>query len=148
MNFVKKTVVLTGASSGIGYSLTKLLPKENCSLALIARRQILLNNIINELKSYGNKVKTYNCDVGNIIEVKSAFDQIKKDFGKIDIVILNAGVSLRTDINNYSSADAKEIFDTNTLGIVNCVEQILPDYMNRKEGIIVGVTSLAESRGF
>ncbi len=147
MHFENKTIVITGASSGIGYSLAKSLPKENCSLALIARRQYLLKNLINESKKEGT-IRTYQCDVGKVSETKLTFEQIKKDFGSIDIVILNSGVSLRTDIRKYSSSDAKEIFDINTLGIVNCVEQILPDFLEHKSGIIVGVTSLAESRGF
>ena len=94
------------------------------------------------------KVKAYKCDVGNIDEVRNTFEQIKKDFEKIDIAILNAGTSSRADIKNYSSSKAKEIFEANTLGIVNCVEQLLPDFIKRKEGMIVGVSSLAESRGF
>lgn len=148
MDFLNKVVVLTGASSGIGYSLAKLLPKENCYIALISRRKNLLDNLINELKSDAVQVNPYQCDVGKIDEVKLTFDRIKNDFGKIDIAILNAGVSSRSDISKYSSADAKTIFEINTLGIVNCVEQLLPDFIERKNGMIVGVTSLAESRGF
>ena len=148
MNFNNKVVVLTGASSGIGYHLAKLLPKENCFLALIARRKNILNELVNELSNQNNRVKAYQCDVGKLDEVQSTFEQIKKDFGRIDIAILNAGISSRTDIADYSSAQAKEIFDINTLGIVNCVEQVLPNFIQRKDGMIVGVSSLAESRGF
>ena len=148
MDLDKKVVVLTGASSGIGYSLAKLLPKENCFLALLSRRKNVLDNLVNELKNDGRRIKAYKCDVVKIDEVKLTFDQIKKDFGKIDIAILNAGVSSRGSIKDYSAIQAKEIFETNTLGIVNCIEQLLPDFTERKDGVIVGVTSLAESRGF
>jgi len=148
MNFANKIVVLTGASSGIGYQLAKLLPKENCSLALIARRKNILDELVHELSNENNQIKSYQCDVGNVDEVQFTFEKIKKDFGRIDITILNAGVSSRADIKEYSSAQAKEIFEINTLGIVNCVEQVLPDFMKQKNGMIVGVTSLAESRGF
>ena len=148
MNFNNKVVVLTGASSGIGYHLAKLLPKENCFLALIARRKNILSELVNEICNQNNRVKAYQCDVGKLDEVQSTFEQIKKDFGRIDIAILNAGISSRTDIADYSSAQAKEIFDINTLGIVNCVEQVLPNFIQRKDGMIVGVSSLAESRGF
>ena len=148
MDLDKKVVVLTGASSGIGYSLAKLLPKENCFLALLSRRKNILDNLVNELNNDGRRIKAYKCDVGKIDEVKLTFDQIKKDFGKIDIAILNAGVSSRGSIKDYSAIQAKEIFETNTLGIVNCIEQLLPDFTERKDGVIVGVTSLAESRGF
>jgi len=148
MDFKNKTVLLTGASSGIGYSLAKLLPKENCSIALLSRREKILNDLANEIKVDGSQVRAYKCDVGNIDEVRSTFGQVKKDFGKIDIAILNAGASSRADVSKYSSSTAKEIFDANTFGIVNCVEQLLPDFIQRKEGMIVGVSSLAESRGY
>lgn len=148
MNLANKIVVLTGASSGIGYQLAKLLPKENCSLALIARRKNILDELVQDLNDKKIHAKSYQCDVGKIHEVQIAFEKIKKDFGRIDIAILNAGISSRAELNDYSSARAKEIFDINTLGIVNCVEQVLPDFMEQKNGMIVGVTSLAESRGF
>jgi short-subunit dehydrogenase len=148
MDFSNKTVLLTGASSGIGYSLAKLLPKENCSIALLSRRENILNNLANELKISGVQVKAYKCDVGKIDEVRNTFDQVKKDFGKIDIAILNAGASSRADVRKFSSSTAKEILEANTLGIVNCVEQLLPDFIQRKEGVIVGLSSLADSRGY
>jgi short-subunit dehydrogenase len=148
MDFKNKAILITGASSGIGYSLAKLLPKENCSLALISRRKKILDNLVEELKNLGISANAYKCDVGNIDNVKNAIGQIKNDFGKIDIAILNAGISSRTDVINYSADLAKEIFEANTLGIVNCVEQLLPDFIQRKEGMIVGVSSMADSRGF
>jgi len=148
MNFKNKTVLLTGASSGIGYSIAKLLPKENCSIALLSRRENLLNNLVNEIQTGDVQVRAYKCDVGNVDEVRNIFKQIGSDFGKIDIAILNAGASSRADVSNYSSSTAKEIFKANTFGIINCVEQLLPDFIKRKEGMIVGVSSLAESRGF
>jgi len=148
MNFANKIVVLTGASSGIGYHLAKLLPKENCSLAIIARRKNILDELVHELNNEIHQVNAYQCDVGKIDEVQFTFKEIKKDFGRIDIAILNAGVSSSVGIRDYSSTSAKEIFEINILGIVNCVEQLLPDFTNRKDGMIVGVSSLAESRGF
>ena len=148
MNFSNKVVLITGASSGIGYSLAKSLPKENCSLALISRRKELLDQLASEIKVNENQVQTYVCDVGNINDVRNTYKQIKNDFGKIDIAILNAGTSNRTDIKNYSAEIAKRIFDTNVFGIINFVEQLLPDFIKRKEGMLVGVSSLAESRGF
>ena len=148
MNFENKVIVLTGASSGIGYHLAKLLPKENSSLALIARRKIILDQLIDELKNPNIRIKAYQCDVGKRAEVQDTFNKIKNDFGRIDITILNAGVSSRKDVSNFSSVIADEIFSTNTLSMVYCIEQLLPDFLERREGMIVGVTSLAESRGF
>jgi short-subunit dehydrogenase len=148
MNLKNKTVLITGASSGIGYSLAKLLPNENCSLALLSRRKDALSNLAEESKLNGRKVNIYKCDVANPQEVKNVFEDVRNDFGKIDIAILSAGISSRADIKNYSSVIAREIFEVNTLGLVNCIEQLLPDFIKRKEGMLVGVSSLAESRGY
>ena len=148
MNFSNKVVLITGASSGIGYYLAKSLPKENCSLALISRRKNLLDQLASEIKDKVNEVRTYECDVRNINDVRNTYQQIKSDFGKIDVAILNAGTSQRADIRNYSYEIAKRIFDTNVFGIINFVDQLLPDFIQKKEGMIVGVSSLAESRGF
>jgi short-subunit dehydrogenase len=148
MDLSNKVILLTGASSGIGYSLAKSLPKENCSLALISRNEKKLNDLLTELKNVKIKISAYLCDVGNIDEVRKVFEQVKNDFGKIDIAILNAGTSHRLEIKNYSSEIAREIFNVNVFGIINFVEQLLPDFIERKEGMIVGVSSLAESRGF
>jgi short-subunit dehydrogenase len=103
---------------------------------------------VNEIKTSGVQVRAYKCDVGNSDEVRNIISQVLSDFGKIDIAILNAGASSRAGVNNYSSSTAKEIFNANTFGIINCVEQLLPDFIKRKEGIIVGISSLAEVRGF
>ena len=103
MNFNNKVVLITGASSGIGYSLAKSLPKENCSLALISRRKELLDQLASEIKVNENQVQTYVCDVGNINDVRNTYRQIKNDFGKIDIAILNAGISSGGSIKNYFS---------------------------------------------
>lgn len=148
MNFTNKVVLLTGASSGIGYSLAKSLPKENCSLALLSRSKSTLDELVTEIKNDGAKALSYKCDVGNLDEVKHTFERIKNDFGRIDIAILNAGVSHRADVKNYSVEIARNIFDVNVFGIINFIEQLIPDFIQRKEGMIVGVSSLAEARGF
>ncbi len=58
MDLNSKTVLLTGATSGIGYSLAKLLPKENCSIALLSRRENILNKLANEIKIDGGQVRS------------------------------------------------------------------------------------------
>jgi short-subunit dehydrogenase len=148
MNLQDKVILLTGASSGIGYYLAKLLPKENCSLALIARRKNLLDELADQIESDKRLIKTYKCDVSVFDEVINTYNQIKSDFGKVDVAILNAGVSGRTEINNFSSELTREILGANIFGITNWIDVILPDFLKRKEGTIVGISSIADLKGF
>jgi short-subunit dehydrogenase len=148
MKLTGKNVVITGASSGIGKNLALQLAKEGCSLALLARRIEELEIVAHQVSKYNVMVKIYKCDVTNKDEVEKVFSQVKKIFGSIDIVILNAGVSFRTDARKDESAKAVQTFAVNVLGMIYCAGQVIPDFIQAKKGMIVGISSLAESRGF
>ncbi len=147
MNLKNKVILITGASSGIGAAVAKRFAAEGALLALVARRYDLIDNLAKQLE-VKTRAASYKCDVRNLDELKNVYHQIKVDFGKVDIAFLNSGVSLRSDVKNFHADKAREIFDTNVLGLINCVEVLLPDFMSEKSGVIVGVSSLADSRGF
>ncbi|MFO7445648.1 MAG: SDR family NAD(P)-dependent oxidoreductase [Ignavibacteriaceae bacterium] len=148
MNFTNKTVVLTGASSGIGYELAKLICSEKCNIVLLSRRKELTDKLAEELKVSGSGVLSLKCDVSVKEEVFSVFNTIKQKFGAIDIAILNSGVSFRNPVEEFSSEKAETTLGVNVLGLVYCFDALLPDFLKRKEGMIVGVSSLADGRGF
>ena len=148
MNFSGKVILITGASSGIGRELAVHLSKENCSLALLARRFELLEELAEQIKINNSGIEILKCDVTNPDNVSSAVNEIKNKLGRIDIAILNAGVGHREGPKEYNSSSSKNVFDTNLLGITYFVENILPDFIERREGIIVGVSSLSDSRGW
>ena len=148
MNFNDKVILITGASTGIGKEMAKLLAYENCSLVLLARRYKLLDELKTQLKTGKVNIKTYKCDVADPDEVRKVFTKLKDESGKIDIAILNAGVGSKSSAKDYSYETAKNTFDVNVLGIVNCVENLMPDFLKRKDGMIVGVSSLADARGW
>ena len=148
MNLNNKVILITGASTGIGKEMAKMLAKENSSLALIARRGELLDELAGQIKTNNPNIKTYVCDVAKPDEVKKIFTEIREHFNKIDIAILNAGVGSKSSAEDYKYENAKNTFDVNVLGIVNCVENLLPDFIKHKDGMIVGVSSLADSRGW
>ncbi|WP_041294196.1 SDR family NAD(P)-dependent oxidoreductase [Ignavibacterium album] len=147
MNLKNKVILITGASSGIGEAVARKFADEGALLALTARRKDIIDKIAQQLE-VKTRVASYKCDVTNIDEVRNVYRQIKIDFGKIDIAFLNSGVSFRSGIKEFDSAKARQIFDTNVMGLINFVEVLLPDFMNEKNGVIVGVSSLADSRGF
>ncbi len=148
MELTGKNILLTGASSGIGFELAKVLAAEKCKLALLNRRTDITEKLAEELTNSECEVISINCDVTKQNQVQAAIDQVINKFGKIDIAILNSGISGRSSINKFSPESAKQIFDVNVFGIFNCVKAILPIYIKQESGMIVGVSSLAEVRGF
>ncbi len=147
MELTDKIILLTGASSGIGKALTEKLSKEKCKLILCARRLDILEKFREELK-HSAEIFSFKCDVSNKDEVDSTYKKIKKDIGDIDLAILNAGVGYRMDIDNFNSEYAKETFGANFFGLIYWIENLIPDFLKRRKGIIAGVSSLADNRGY
>ncbi len=147
MEFTNKTILITGASSGIGKALAKKLTNEKCNLVLCSRRLELLQEIKNFNQSNA-KLFTVKCDVSNKIDVIDTYEKIKNEIGIIDIAILNAGVGHRINIKNFSSTYSEETFGVNFFGLIYWIECLLPDFIKRKKGIIAGVSSLADNRGY
>lgn len=147
INLTNKVILLTGASTGIGKELVRQLAKENVKLAILSRRKELLDNLTKEINS-PSRILAYKCDVRDFNEVKSVYSQIKSDLGEIDIAILNSGVSYRMSESSFELDKAREIFDTNFFGVINFIHLLKEDFIKRKSGVIVGVSSLADTRGF
>ena len=143
-----KVFLITGASSGIGKEISILLSKEKCSLALLARRTELLNKLTEQLNGAAAKVKSFTCDVSDKNAVESVIINVKEVFGGIDVAILNAGVGYKSSAENINSEKAKTVFNVNLFGMANFIEILLPDFIKRRNGMIAGVTSLADSRGW
>ncbi|HMN48450.1 MAG TPA: SDR family NAD(P)-dependent oxidoreductase [Ignavibacteriaceae bacterium] len=142
-----KVVLLTGASSGIGYQLAKDFANEGAKLALLSRRLDILEKLSQALdkKTF---VRVYKCDVTIKQQVHETVVQIKKDFGKIDIAILNSGVGANSSALDYNSDAAEKVFNTNVLSVIYFIEQLIPDFISEKRGAIVGLSSLGDGKGF
>ena len=101
-----------------------------------------------KLKNYGSEILPIECDVTKIEDIKKSITLTKEKFGNIDIAILNAGTSQRVLSENAEHSAAKQIFDVNVMGIINFVIELADDFKRRRNGVIVGVSSLSDVRGF
>lgn len=147
MTFDKKTILVSGASAGIGRALAEKLAQTECNLVLTARRIELLEELKNG-NSNKARIEIIKCDTGMKEGVLSAYGRIKNIFGIPDIVILNAGVGIPVTVENFSSLAAEEIIRTNFLGAVYWIELLLPDFIRKHGGIIAAVSSLADNRAY
>lgn len=148
MNFSGKSILLTGASSGIGEKLTAALARENCRLALLARRIEKLNELTSKFGNDQNILLPIRCDISKKEEVYAAVVQVLEQFGGIDILILNAGTSSRMNAENFSSESGKRIINVNLISNLYFLEKLIPHFISKRNGMIVGVSSIADVRGF
>ncbi len=148
MDWTNKIIFLTGASSGIGEALAIELAKRGATLGLLARREDLLNEIAGKCESNGGKARVFVCDVVDAQAVQAAAEDLRNEFGKIDILIANAGIGGGNEATRNLEPEAvKKVIDINLLGAVNSVYAVLPQMLERKSGQLVAISSLAGIRG-
>ena len=143
-----KVVFLTGASSGIGEALAIEMAKRGAITGLIARRADLLEKLAENCGRSGGQARCFAVDVVNAADVANAAEKLRNEFGKIDILIANAGIGGNDDSTKRFEAEAvARVVNTNLIGAVNAVAAVLPDMLVRKSGHLVAVSSLASYRG-
>jgi short-subunit dehydrogenase len=147
MDWKNKIVFLTGASSGIGEALAIALAKRGAILGLLARREDLLNEIAVKCESVGGKARVFACDVVNENGVHAAAESLRNEFGKIDVMIANAGIGNPNHAKNLEASEVKKVTEINFFGAVNAVTAVLPQMIGQNSGQIVAVSSLAGFRG-
>lgn len=145
--FADKVVYLTGASSGIGEALALLLARDGARLALVARRQDLLEKVAGKAQKLGGRALALPADAGDRAEVARALEATKEALGPVDVLIANAGVSERIFAERFSADLFAQQVQVNLLGVVYAIEGVLPDMLARGSGQIAAVSSLAGWRG-
>ena len=134
-NHLSKTVLITGASSGIGAELAKIYAKKGDQLILLARRISLVENLIDELKTQFPALKAFafQCDVTKESLVKEVVKKAIKAFGKIDTVIANAGRGMGGNFETLTLDQHRILFETNLFGVLNTIYATLP-YLKQSQG--------------
>ena len=141
--FSDKVVWITGASSGIGYELAKSFYEEGAFLAISARRLERLQDLQRIL---GSRAKVYKLDVQNKDQVFITAQNIVNDFGKLDIVIANAGYSVVGPFVSTQETVWRRLFDTNVFGAIWTLQAAIP-YLKLTKGSIGIMSSIAGKIG-
>ncbi|MEP6946818.1 MAG: SDR family NAD(P)-dependent oxidoreductase [Acidobacteriota bacterium] len=148
MDWRGKTILLTGASSGIGEALAVALAKKGAVIGLLARRRALLEKLKKECEKLGGTARVFECDVTSEDAVAAVADDLVHEFGRIDILIANAGIGGNThETRALEPFAVKKVIDINLMGAVNAVHAVLPQMLKRGSGQIVAISSLAGFRG-
>jgi short-subunit dehydrogenase len=143
----QKIVFITGASSGIGRGLAVELGRRGAALGLLARRAETLREIVEEVEAAGASALALPADVKDAVAVRGAADQLREKFGRVDVLIANAGIGVTTDARDLQPDEVADVIGVNVLGAVNSVAAVLPEMVERKNGQLVVISSLAAYRG-
>lgn len=137
-----KVVIITGASSGIGLACAREFAQRGASLSLGARSIEQLEQIKMELEAQGHQIVITQTDVSIESDCQKLIKNTIDAFGKIDILINNAGISMRALFKDVELEVLKKLMDVNFWGTVYCTKHALP-YLLEQKGTVVGVSSIA-----
>ncbi len=141
-----KIVLITGASSGIGRALAFAFGREGASIVICARKADALQVVSDELRQAGITVLALTADVSVERDVQQLIEQTVARFGRLDILINNAGISMRSMLVDTDPAVIQKVMDVNFMGTVYATRYALP-YIQQTKGSIVGISSIAGYRG-
>ncbi len=136
-----KTVIVTGGAKGIGRAVCLEFAKNNANIAINYRSSID-EEFIKELESYNVKVKAYKWDVKDFEETKTFVDQIKEDFGTIDFLVNNAGITNDMLILKMKEEQFDDVIDVNLKGAFNLIRHTSNIMLKQKSGSIINITSV------
>jgi len=138
--------IVTGGSSGIGKSIVKNLLISGAKVAVLSRTEKLLENMCSEFKDLG-KITYIPTNIKNYSEVDSATKKVIEKWGKIDILINNAGITDDKLVIRMSENSWDEVIDVNLKGAFNCIKTVLPSMIKNKGGKIINMSSVVGIMG-
>ena len=143
-----KVAIVTGGTRGIGFAVVKKFLDNGAKVVLFGSREESVQNALIKLKKEnpGYEVIGMHPDITSMKEVEKAFSEIKNRFGKIDIVVNNAGISARDSLYNYKEEDFDKIIDLNLKAVFNC-SKVGASYMKGNGGVILNTSSMVSIYG-
>lgn len=129
-----RVALITGASSGIGLAVVELLSRQGYNVVGVSRKA----------PPFQSDLFTYlRADVREEQEVAAAIEEVKRQFGRLDVVVNCAGVGMVGPVEDTADWEARAVFDTNVFGVLNVCRYVLPIFRSQRGGTIINITSMA-----
>lgn len=143
-----KVAIVTGGTRGIGYEIVRVFLQNGCKVALFGSKKETVNKALEQLKEEN---KDYNViglypDLVSEKSVKESFEEVKKAFGKINILVNNAGVSSKTSIEEYTESEYENILNINIKAVFIC-SKVAVEYLKQTKGVIINTSSMVSIYG-
>jgi len=148
VSFRGRTVLVTGASSGIGRATALAFADAGANVVLVARRAQVLAKVAAEARKLGAATLVATADVTQPEAVTACFRKAVRRFGSVDVVVNNAGVLIPAPVVDLRTADLQRMLDVNLFGAVHVMQEAVKVMRRQGRGHIVNVGSLAGRRGF
>lgn len=142
-----KIAVITGGTRGIGLETVKLFLENKAQVILFGSKKESVEKVIQELKSQNLVADGYYPDLNNFEEIENTISLIIKKYGRIDILINNAGISANQKIDNTSCEDFKKIIDLNVNAVFYMIKAVVPYMKQQKHGVILNTSSMVSIYG-
>ena len=136
------TVIITGASQGIGKATALLFARKGYDLVLAARQADRLATVAQEVQTPGRRVLAVPTDVRDPDEVNTLVHKALEHYGSIDVLVNNAGIYISGPVEQFSLSDWHQAVDTNFWGYVHTIQALLPHFIERGRGTIVNLSSI------
>ena len=147
MNISGRVALVTGASQGIGRSCALKLASAGATVALAARNQEKLNELVREITGAGGKAAAFTLDVSDEAQIKSACQAAITQFGKIDILVNNAGITRDQLVIRMKRSDWDAVLSTNLTSAYLCIQQVIGSMLKQRWGRIINIASVFGQMG-
>lgn len=144
-----KVAIITGGTRGIGFTTAKLFLDNGCKVIIFGSRQESVDNALAQLNEENPDypVEGYYPDLSNYEEIEKTILEIAEKYGKIDILINNAGISSSTPLDQYTDEEFTKIMDLNVNSLFRCIKATVPIMKEQGEGVILNTSSMVSISG-